>query len=284
MDNSDSDDYELMPSHELDDLRHEVTAIKKNSMAEGDKARMLIESMDRLTMSINRFTSILNDAQKDIIDEYQASKPTEKLNQLLEQSETIAKALIAMNENLNNSSRNSQPTPTPTPTPTVDYSALAYSSPNQNYSPQPYAQGPNYNSQGPNYNPNQSFAQGPNYNSPQSYPSGPNFSGPNAYSPAPTFNNMPPMQQQQMQQQPMSQQNQGMTNNSRNAMPIPVPSPTNSQSAGPAFNNQQPTFGPAINMDTSSTGIPDDFPPMEEIPPLEGQTPGASKKKFLGIM
>jgi hypothetical protein len=87
MDNSDSDDYELTPSRELDDLRHDVSALKKNSMAEGDKARMLIESMDRLTISINRFVTILNDAQKDIIDEYQESKPVEKLNQLLEHEE-----------------------------------------------------------------------------------------------------------------------------------------------------------------------------------------------------
>jgi hypothetical protein len=110
MDNPDSDDYELMPSHELDDLRREVSSLKKNTMVEGDKTRILIESMDRLTISINRLITILNDAQKDIIDEYQEAKPAEKLNQLFEQNETIARALISMSENLD---RSKNPLPIP---------------------------------------------------------------------------------------------------------------------------------------------------------------------------
>ena len=44
--------------------------------------------------------TILEDAQQDIIAEYQNSKPAEKINQLLDQNETIAKAMISINENL----------------------------------------------------------------------------------------------------------------------------------------------------------------------------------------
>ena len=109
--NQDSDDYELMPSTELDDLRREVSALKKNSLTEGDKARVLIESMDRLTISLNRLITILDDAQKDIIDEYQESKPAEKLSQLLEQNEMIAKALIAISETLGGTSGSRNPFP-----------------------------------------------------------------------------------------------------------------------------------------------------------------------------
>jgi hypothetical protein len=96
----DSDDYELMPKQELEDLRRQVSALRKNSMGEGDKAHVLIESMDRLTISINRLITILDDAQRDIIEEYQQSKPTEKLNRILEQNETIARALLAVHDNL----------------------------------------------------------------------------------------------------------------------------------------------------------------------------------------
>jgi len=157
MDNPDSDDYELMPSHELDDLRREVSSLKKNSMVEGDKARMLIESMDRMTISINRLITILNDAQKDIIDEYQESKPAEKLNQLLEQNETIAKALLLMNEKLegNSPSRASMPIPITSYPPSANYSQSAqnnsppqqnYSQPQQSYSvPSPYGNAPSGN-------------------------------------------------------------------------------------------------------------------------------------------
>jgi len=100
MANPDSDDYELMPRQELENLRREVTILKKNNLTEGDKAKALVESMEKLTLSINRLITILDDAEKDIIDEYQKSKPAEKLNQLAEQNDTIAKALIVLSEGL----------------------------------------------------------------------------------------------------------------------------------------------------------------------------------------
>jgi hypothetical protein len=101
---SESDDYELMPKQEIDELRREVGLLKKDSLVEGDKGKILIESIDRLTISVNRLITILDDAQQDIIDEYQQSKPVEKLNQLLDQNEMIAKALVAISDNLNGNS------------------------------------------------------------------------------------------------------------------------------------------------------------------------------------
>jgi len=276
MDNSDSDDYELTPSRELDDLRHEVSSLKRNSMVEGDKARMLIESMDRLTISINRFVTILNDAQKDIIDEYQESKPTEKLNQLLEQSETIAKVLISMNENMGGNASSSSGSRNPLPT-TSDYS----SQPSLQQALNPSSQA--YSSNAPVYQPS---AQ--NYSSPQasqqnySPPIAPNY--PPAYSQSPSFNNMPPM----------SQQNSGLMNDPRNPLPIPVPSYMNSSNITPSnmnqmnqqSMNQQPmSFNPSMNsMNSPSMSLGDDFPPMDDIPPLESPKPSVPKKKFLGIM
>lgn len=101
MASSDSDDYELLPMQELEDLRREVHALKRNNLTEGDKAKILIEGIDRLTISINRLITILDDANKDIIDEYQQAKPVETLHQLSEQNEMIAKALLSISDNLN---------------------------------------------------------------------------------------------------------------------------------------------------------------------------------------
>ena len=109
MDESDdSDDYELMPKRELMHLRQEISALKRNPYAESDKGRDLQESMDRLNNAINKLISILEDAQQDIIDEYQASKPLEKLNQILDQNETIAKALINNNKILSSRRRHTR--------------------------------------------------------------------------------------------------------------------------------------------------------------------------------
>ncbi|HYD03876.1 MAG TPA: hypothetical protein VEC16_06290 [Alphaproteobacteria bacterium] len=101
MASNDSDDYEILPMQELEDLRREVHALKRNNLTEGDKAKILIEGIDRLTISINRLITILDDANKDIIDEYQQAKPVETLHQLSEQNEMIAKALLSISDNLN---------------------------------------------------------------------------------------------------------------------------------------------------------------------------------------
>ena len=97
---NDSDDYELMPKKEIDKLRKELSVIKKNPYGVSDKGQDLQQSIERLNSTINKFISILEDAQQDIIDEYQESKPVEKLNQILDQNETIARALISINDNL----------------------------------------------------------------------------------------------------------------------------------------------------------------------------------------
>jgi len=95
----DSQDYELLPREELEQLRREIKSAKKDPK-EAAKLDDLIVSVDRLNHSINKLITILEDAQQDIIQEYQDSKPAEKLGQIIDQNETIAKALITINDNM----------------------------------------------------------------------------------------------------------------------------------------------------------------------------------------
>jgi len=205
--NQDSDDYELMPSNELDDLRREVSSLKKNSLTEGDKARVLIESMDRMTISLNRLITILDDAQKDIIDEYQESKPAEKLNQLLEQNEMIAKALIAISENLSGTSSTSG---SRNPLPTSNYSDVS-TVPSQNMSLQNMQQNrqqniptnnirsvlpidsPYDNSQNQQYQQYQQYNQPPQFPPPSQSPYNQQMSMPTGSAPMNSLDNFPSM-------------------------------------------------------------------------------------------
>lgn len=72
--------------------------MKRNPYGESDRGKDLQQSIDKLNNTMNKLISILEDAQQDIIDEYQDSKPIEKLNQILDQNETIAKALVSIHE------------------------------------------------------------------------------------------------------------------------------------------------------------------------------------------
>ncbi len=94
----DQDDYEIVSQKDLDALRIEIAHIKKNPFGESNRGQSMIESMDRLENAITKLVRILEDAQTDIIAEYQESKPAEKISQILDQNETIARALLTINE------------------------------------------------------------------------------------------------------------------------------------------------------------------------------------------
>jgi hypothetical protein len=98
-DSDNSDDYELLPHGQIEQLRKQLMDARKGPVGEL-KGKDLKESMDKLSSALNKLISILEDAQQDIIDEYQESKPIEKLNQLLDQNETIARAIISINDKL----------------------------------------------------------------------------------------------------------------------------------------------------------------------------------------
>ncbi|MFA5796910.1 MAG: hypothetical protein WC916_02655 [Candidatus Woesearchaeota archaeon] len=94
----DQGDYEIVSQKDLDELRKEIAHIKKNPFGESNRGQNMIESMDRLEIAITKLVRILEDAQTDIIAEYQESKPAEKISQILDQNETIARALLTINE------------------------------------------------------------------------------------------------------------------------------------------------------------------------------------------
>jgi len=238
---------------------------------EGDKARVLMESMDKLTTSINRLITILDDAQKDIIDEYQQSKPAEKLGQLLDQNEMIARALIAISDNLNGTFGGSK-------------SPAQFSSSQPQYQDSQYADSPYSNvftmpSQNASTGNPKSILPSPNTTTGQ--PMQQMNPQPMQFGPPMQQLNQQPMQfgppMQSMGQQPMQSMNpQPMQQLNQQPMQFGPPM----QSMG-----QQPMqFGPPGSMDSSSMMSMDDLPPMDNMPPLDNPVPNAPKKKFLGIM
>ena len=103
------DDYEIMPKHEIEKLRRELAAVKhrtSNPVADITSISDLYAAINRLNSSINKFIAILEDAQQDIVAEYQQSKPAEKLNQIIDQNETIAKAILSLNDTITGAAPN----------------------------------------------------------------------------------------------------------------------------------------------------------------------------------
>ncbi len=294
MDSSGTDDYELMPKDELDTLRKEVSTLKRNSVNDGDKIRILIESMDRLTVSMNRLITILDDAQRDIIDEYQASKPNEKLNQLVDQNELIARAIVALSDNFTNlNSKTGVSMPQQSNVNNLNNSNVNSGSTlpiqrplSQDNRNNPYGAINNMNNNtlasglinGTNTNMNANVANvntTPNaVNTMNNMPTN-NFNNAANNNPLGNMNALPPMNSGVNS---FNNMNNGVNNNAAANMNT---FNTLNNANRPSSNNAN-GFG---NNPFDSAPMPfDDLPPMGALPSLNEPVPQAPKKKFLGIM
>jgi hypothetical protein len=269
---NDSDDYELMPKKEIDKLRKEISGMKKNPYGVSDKGQDLQQSIERLNATINKFIAILEDAQQDIIDEYQESKPVEKLNQILDQNETIARALVAINNNLKGTSgltslqSSSQSSSQPDDTPYPDFSM-----------PQEKPQSPLQNQQSPQQAPQQ-FPQ-------QSMPSQQSLQQvsqqfPQQSMPGVQSANINRLQYIQQPQAMAPRQQYGMRPMGQQFNQQPQMPPMNVQQQFPQQQYQQ-QFGDIPPLDGLSL---DNIPPLDAPPNQDVGILPEKKKKFLGLI
>ncbi len=100
-----SDDYELLPHEELERLRKELEHIKKNPYSDAKQNKTLLESMEGLTVAIRKLTSILEEAQEDLIKEYAEASPTKLIKQVSMQNAKIAEGIVALSELVKQSSQ-----------------------------------------------------------------------------------------------------------------------------------------------------------------------------------
>ncbi len=90
------DEYEILPRNEIEELRREVKKIQKNPFGETKESITLLDSMEKLTDSINKLLMLFEKTEKEIVDEYEKNKPAEALNDILDQNEKIAKGTLAV--------------------------------------------------------------------------------------------------------------------------------------------------------------------------------------------
>ncbi|MGV8150261.1 MAG: hypothetical protein ACP5NV_00895 [Candidatus Woesearchaeota archaeon] len=245
----DDSDYELMPRKEIEQLRKEIASLRKNPYGESDKGKDLQQSIDRLNNTINKLLSILEDAQEDIIDEYQESKPVEKLNQILDQNETIAKALVSIHDKLSSKDSDSRDDGLPIPRKFETSKPQVQERAFQTQFEQPLPQMPSFN---------QSFA-----------PQQPmQFTPPQQFAPQSPPQLNVPVQKPQFAQQPQFNQ---------------------PQFSAQQFNQQFQTSPMNRMQDSDMAPLPPletlaDLPPLEGVGNSQMEMLPDKKKKFLGLI
>lgn len=92
-----SDEYELMPANELEELRKEVEVLKENPFGETKHGKSLLASVEQLTSSINRLIKVFSDAQQELLEEFEQTKTVqEQLEDLKDENKKIASGILTL--------------------------------------------------------------------------------------------------------------------------------------------------------------------------------------------
>jgi hypothetical protein len=90
------EEYELLPHEEIERLRKEVEKLKKSPYGDTETGRNLLDSMEELNESLKKLISIFEKTNAEIMEEYENSKPAERLSRIEEQNQKIAGGIVAL--------------------------------------------------------------------------------------------------------------------------------------------------------------------------------------------
>ena len=92
------EDYEILPSDELEYLRHEVDKLKRNPLGDTQASVSLLESMNKLTGQIEQLVTIFQSANDDLVKQYQDQDVQAQIQRLRQENAKIAHGIVALSE------------------------------------------------------------------------------------------------------------------------------------------------------------------------------------------
>ncbi|MGM5481123.1 MAG: hypothetical protein ACQESE_01790 [Nanobdellota archaeon] len=95
-------DYELLPHEELEKLRKEVEAVKRNPLGKYHDSEDLIGSMNQLTDSINKLLKLFSSVKTSMIEDFTKHSLHDHFSQISSQNEKIAQGIVAVAKMLKN--------------------------------------------------------------------------------------------------------------------------------------------------------------------------------------
>lgn len=102
-----NDDYELVPSEKLMELKRQLDSLKKNPVTQSATSS-LTESMDNLSNNINKLLSIFREAteemkveeREELLIRKKIEPVLKKMDTIVDNTQTIANAMVDINEKL----------------------------------------------------------------------------------------------------------------------------------------------------------------------------------------
>ena len=90
------EEYELLPHEELEQLRREVAAIKKNPIHGTRQAAYLQNSVDELTSAINKLITLFSSTNDQLTHDFRRTSVTEHFSLISQQNEQIAQGILTL--------------------------------------------------------------------------------------------------------------------------------------------------------------------------------------------
>lgn len=91
-----TEDYELLPKQEVDNLKKELERLKKHPFGDLSEGKDILEAVNNLNSSIKKLIDIFTKAEADLAKEYGEQSPAGVLNDIKDQNEQIAQGLVAV--------------------------------------------------------------------------------------------------------------------------------------------------------------------------------------------
>lgn len=108
-------EYELLPHEELERLRSEIAKLKQDPVQKTQEADSLKSSIDRLTMTINKFITLMTKTNEELLDQFQQTSFIEQFKRITDNQEQIAKGILSVAKMVK-----SEPKPEPKPEPSFE--------------------------------------------------------------------------------------------------------------------------------------------------------------------
>lgn len=113
-------EYELMPHEELEKLRQEVEAVKRNPLGNNYDSEDLIGSMNQLTEAINKLLKLFSSVNTSMIEDFSKHSLRDHFQELSSQNEKIAQGVVAVAKMVKNQQTGMQEPNPQTQNPDVD--------------------------------------------------------------------------------------------------------------------------------------------------------------------
>jgi hypothetical protein len=93
---AETSEYELLPHEELQELRDEIARLKQDPLQATSQADDLKHAVDRLTVTLNKFISLMTKTNDEMLDQFQQTSFLEQFARINANQEQIAKGIISV--------------------------------------------------------------------------------------------------------------------------------------------------------------------------------------------